>query len=916
MHYLKFFAQHMYRHAGMNLAVLLCFSIAAGLLGSLPPFAASTEEKSLQVAIDNSHPSVRNIKVEGPAFILSSSLNSYINESIGYLVKERIAVSNIKRQAQIDEPIIREGKQENNDIDGIWIWSIDKLNLHSSLVEGDWPVVTYPQTQAEALKPPIIQAALAEEVSSFLGLQIGDMLQDRFGTKYLVTSIIRITDPTSDVWWQESSTFSILIEPGLNEDTSSAPLFIHPTSMKTYLPGYAMEWRYILDTGQISSTNAEKVEQDLINLKNRLSANRAKMSSGLPNLVQEFRTNLSVSRMILYLLSIQAFIFVIFTLILIASLLVNNSRSELATMTSRGASRLHLVMLYSVQMLMLAMFAGVFSGPLLSWLGLSTWAWISGEQILTHLPRDSWYMSLIAILIGWLSVVISLIPATRSGVVDWQQNVSRPPQKSFLQRRFVDFFFLLLGGLLFWQLSSSGSFVMNRIQSSDTADPLLLIGPTIMLFALAMLYLRFFPVLLNGLSRLTHSWRGLVLPLGLTRMARNPQRMSWIILLISLASGLIIFTKIYSGSLLNTQVEIAEYQAGANLRLDGKQIFDSHYEEVKSVLPASRVIRGRIQDPSGRGITLLAVEPDTFKDVTEYPAGMTNLTIDIIMDAIKSPVGSNDFDQTAMNETLDKAINDFAPPIPAVFSYSTIPKGASIGDHHDYVLAGQPMRFEIRGTIADFPTLTKDFIIVDASNLLDMVGESIFAQFKNIEYWIKTGEPYHDQLQSFVFIQNATLADSQSILNIIRNNILTLGTLRAFGLNGLILALISLVGIILANYFSFRRREFEFGILRAYGLSRLQTNLLLVNEGLLVLVLGLISGIFLGYSLTVFMRPYISLAVSRTLPGMIVHQIDVNWSSVALNVGVLVSVYLFAMLLIVIALWRSKIHQVIRTGDE
>ncbi|MBK5107180.1 MAG: FtsX-like permease family protein [Anaerolineales bacterium] len=169
---------------------------------------------------------------------------------------------------------------------------------------------------------------------------------------------------------------------------------------------------------------------------------------------------------------------------------------------------------------------------------------------------------------------------------------------------------------------------------------------------------------------------------------------------------------------------------------------------------------------------------------------------------------------------------------------------------------------------------------------------------------------------SFAFIRNATLADSQSILNIVRHNIMTMGTVRAFGLNGLILAIISLVGIILANYFSFRRREYEFGILRAYGLSRFQSNLLLVSEGLLVLILGVISGIILGYSLTILMQPYISLAVSRTLPGMTVHQIDINWESVASIVGLLTSMYIFAMAIIVVALWRSKIHQVIRTGDE
>ena len=282
----------MFRHLGMNLAVLLCLSIGAGLLGSLPPFAASTAEKSLRVALSNSPPSVRNILVEGPAFILSSSLNSYINETIGHMVRERISVSNTKREIHPDEPTLQESLENEINIQGIWIWSFDKLNLHTKLISGDWPVVTYPQSQAESLKPPTIQAAVSEEVAASLQLQIGDMLQDRHGYKYLITAIVHVQDPTSDVWWQNSSAFSTTIEPGLNEDTVITPVFIPPASMKTYFGGYASEWRYILDSGLINSRNAETIEADLINLKNRLSVNKAKMSSGLPNLVQELRQNL------------------------------------------------------------------------------------------------------------------------------------------------------------------------------------------------------------------------------------------------------------------------------------------------------------------------------------------------------------------------------------------------------------------------------------------------------------------------------------------------------------------------------------------------------------------------------------------------------------------------------------------------
>jgi hypothetical protein len=64
------------------------------------------------------------------------------------------------------------------------------------------------------------------------------------------------------------------------------------------------------------------------------------------------------------------------------------------------------------------------------------------------------------------------------------------------------------------------------------------------------------------------------------------------------------------------------------------------------------------------------------------------------------------------------------------------------------------------------------------------------------------------------------------------------------------------------------------------------------------------------------MRPYISLAVSRNIPGMTVHQININWQSVAIIAGLLVISYGVATAVIIFALWKSDIQQELRMGDE
>jgi putative ABC transport system permease protein len=610
----------------MNFAVLFGLTIGAGLLGSLPTFAVATADKALETSISNAHPSIRNIEVEAPPAILNSALASYINKTLDSLVKERISVRNVRLDANPSSPIIIDHQEIEANLANIWVWSLDKLTQHTVLISGDWPEVTYPQSQIEALKSPTIQTAISEDVANLLGIQIGDQLQDVNEFKYQITGIVHISDPDDDIWWQDQTPFYIIRESGLNEDTNIVPVFINPQSMKEYLPVHTSKWRYILDPGEINVNNAEAVEADLTNLKNRISANHAIMTSGLPNLIEEYRQNLSTSRMVMYLLSSQAFLFVIFILILMASMLVNNSLSELAIMKSRGASRMQIIFTFAVQIFILAVIAGLLLGPLLTKIGLTIWGLATGDKIPGTLPSETWRMSILAAGIGWIAVILTIIPATRTSLLDWQQSIARPPQSTFWQRSFIDIFLLITGALLFWQLSNSGSFVMRRFQGTSFADPLLLIGPSLLLIALAMLYLRLFPLILSSLAHLVKSGRGIILPLGLTKIARNPQQLSWIVLLVSMAAGLILFANIYSDALFETQVQIAKYQAGSDLRLDANKIPDTHLAAVAEQLPTSRVLRGRVQEGSGRGITILAVEPETFKEVSEYPLGMTNLT--------------------------------------------------------------------------------------------------------------------------------------------------------------------------------------------------------------------------------------------------------------------------------------------------
>jgi predicted lysophospholipase L1 biosynthesis ABC-type transport system permease subunit len=93
----------------------------------------------------------------------------------------------------------------------------------------------------------------------------------------------------------------------------------------------------------------------------------------------------------------------------------------------------------------------------------------------------------------------------------------------------------------------------RRLGNTPLADPLLLIGPSLLLIAAVMVFLRFVPFLLRLVARLSRRLRGLVLPLGLSHLAREPLQSSRLVLLVSLTAGLLLFTRTFGASLARGQ---------------------------------------------------------------------------------------------------------------------------------------------------------------------------------------------------------------------------------------------------------------------------------------------------------------------------------------------------------------------------
>jgi len=902
--------RHLRRHWRLNLAVLLGLTLAVALLASLPSYATAIAARSLRRNLDDASPAVRNLLVTGNRATFSAGLFGRFEELLGDLVESRMEV---RHGVVAADPVT-----PTQQIDGkgrilvaFHVFSFDKLPSSTRVVKGRLPdPVKLSDASNFLLKPPPVEVVIGARAAERSGYGVGDRLTSHKGfLKLDVVGIVEPLDPQNDIWGDDLSAFDTRVDEGTNFDQITLSLIASTTSVKALFT-HDVFWRVTLDHARITPDNAENILAELINFQAQLSANRATVSTGLVQILEAYLSHLSQVQMSLLLLTVQAFIFVLYTLALLTSFMLDRSQIELATLSGRGATALQITGAFALENLLLALPAGLLLGPGLAQAGMQLWAALTGESVPAALPGEAWVLAGVAVGLGWLALVVPIYPAARRNLLEWQQTQARPARLSLLQKSYLDVFLLAFGALLYWQLNQSGSIVMRRLGHSSLADPLLLLGPSLLLIAVALVFLRIFPYLLRLAAWAFQRARGLMLPLGLSRLARDPLKASRVVLLISLAASLILLSRSFDDSLAYSQDEMAHYLAGADLRISldppagqtdppaNVPLADLSLANLSGVRVASPVFRAIVQTDEGRAVNVIAVDPATLDQVARYPPGLTSLTMPSLMRILQSGAQDDAF--------------------PAILSYSALPTKATVGDRVTLTFLGRRLHFVVRGIIRNFPTASGDYVVISLPDLeqqldLDALRSRLHESF---ELWLDVDPAQHDALMAHTLLKDRVLDDAQTHLHRLQNDPLAQGTEGAFQLSALTLALLSVATFLLVHFFAAQGRVIEFSVLRSMGLSVRQLSSLLATEGVLVMVLGLVAGTAIGYGLAQVMLPFLSRALTAALAGVLIQRVMVDWPALARWYALLIGFYALAMGWLLLALNRVGIHRAMRMGDE
>ena len=251
---------------------------------------------------------------------------------------------------------------------------------------------------------------------------------------------------------------------------------------------------------------------------------------------------------------------------------------EIAQLSSRGASRSQILSVFVLEGITIAVLTSLLA-PLVAAGAVSILGYTSPFSNLTEggllpvrITPVAYFMSGLGGGLSFFALLIPAIQASKLSVSEERLHSNRPPNRSVVQKYYLDVGLLLVGLLLLRQLSEQGSLAARGLLGDVVVNQIMLAVPALILIGAAMVVLRLFPLCMGLISRLFASRLPVGIVLALWNMSRNSVNYARLVLLLMLMTGLGIFAASFGGTLDRSFQDRELYKVGTDIRIPSVRI--------------------------------------------------------------------------------------------------------------------------------------------------------------------------------------------------------------------------------------------------------------------------------------------------------------------------------------------------------
>jgi ABC-type antimicrobial peptide transport system permease subunit len=491
-----------------------------------------------------------------------------------------------------------------------YVGEFDEIENLTELVEGHWADVATP-----------LAIAVPEAAATSFDLQVGDVLTVDTA-EVTIAAIYRPLDSDAAFWNSDilggNGDDPAFPRPGIMDYEPIhvfGPLVVAPGGLAAAdIRATRLEFTVVPDLSGTTVAELEPLTERLedfdFEVRQQLGSVSASLffESELREGVRAVAAGLIVTRSTVVVVSLLLLVLAIAAIGQTARLLADARATDRQLMRSRGASSSHVVSIAIVEAIVIGIVTALLS-PLLAGLVYRAFAATpaavdAGIPAAPQLTAFAWITAAAASLIF---VVVLVVPLLARGSATSDAAQSRGRYKT--ARTGVDIALLVVAGVAYAQLRSYESPVDT--DASLAIDPILVVGPAIVLIAGAFACVRVLPLVARLVAKIGSRAKGIVAPLAAWEIGRRPQRASTAVLLLSLALAVGTFSLSFLATWQQSQVDQASLAVGPPGRLladdgvDAAPVF-----RTPGRLGASADDVGVEFGGSGRGVQVLALSKD------------------------------------------------------------------------------------------------------------------------------------------------------------------------------------------------------------------------------------------------------------------------------------------------------------------
>lgn len=487
------------------------------------------------------------------------------------------------------------------------------------------------------------EIALLNTTAERLGLGLGDSLVATGSTgariPMQVTALYRPPDLTDPFWFGSEAPFPA------PDSTQPSPAFVTRDGYQALLERLDLSTQFVWDLYlTLDALTFPEFEEVVGRIQRTAFPGEsplagAEPATGLPTVLELIRTRTENLRVPVYLVVFQIGAVALAVLAGVASLALSRQGFELAVLRSRGFTKRKLLGAQVAQTVVTALMG--YPLGLLIGMGLARLATRSngpappGTRYPIELSFPALVAGIVGAVVGAVLLVLLSLPAIRRTVLEERRALSREA-RPLLARVPVELFVLPLGLAAFYEVRTRG---FLPVSETGSLDPLVVLAPTLLLFAASFLALRLLLFVLRKLERPIGRTRRLAPYLAGRRLARSPGTSFAISLLLVLSVGLLVVSTTYRATVIQNHQDSAHQQLGADWQYDVASP-DDPLSAIGRLPPGSTpVIRAEPQFETVSAFpippALIAIDPATYLEGGWFRADYAALPITEILDRLE-----------------------------------------------------------------------------------------------------------------------------------------------------------------------------------------------------------------------------------------------------------------------------------------